>query len=71
MTPETEHTLIYLGIFFLVLAQLTTAMVIIYLMLQVKPLALKLEYVAGTSDIVLEGQKEQTRLIVALVENYG
>lgn len=67
----TQHFLIYLGIFFLLLAQVMTSLVVLYLLLQVRPLALKIEYVAGTSDIVLEGQKEQTRLIVALLENSG
>lgn len=67
----SQHFLIYLGIFFLLLAQVMTSLVVLYLLLQVRPLALKIEYVAGTSDIVLEGQKEQTKLIVALLENSG
>jgi hypothetical protein len=64
-----EHVLIYLGILFLFLGQAITSLVILYLLLQVKPLALELEYIAGTSDMLMEAQREHTKLIVALLEN--
>ena len=66
---ELETLLLLLGVFFLLLTHVITSMVIIYFISQVKPMALQLEYLEGTTDIMLEGQKEQTRLIIALVEN--
>lgn len=69
MIHFNDHLLLYLGVFFLLLWQSMTLLVILYLLSQVRPIALQLEYVAGTSDMVMDAQKEQTKLIVALLEN--
>ena len=61
--------LVPLGIFFLLLTHVLTSLVIVYFIAQIKPMALQLEYLEGTTDIMLDAQKEQTKLIIALVEN--
>lgn len=65
----TLFYLLLLGVFFLLLTHVLTSMVIIYFISQIKPMALQLEYLEGSTDIVMDSQKEQTKLIVALLEN--
>jgi hypothetical protein len=58
-----------LRLFFFLLVHVTTWLGLIAYLKRLDGLVLKLSYIEGTTDMILEQQQEQHALIVALVEN--
>lgn len=69
MKNTTRPSFLPFGIFFFLLVHLMTSVGIMRYIIKIDAVALKIRYIEGTTDMILESQNKQHSMLVALVEN--
>ena len=64
-----NRPLLLLGVFFLVLVMFGARLGLVPYARRLEDLALRLSYIEGTTDMILESQQAHHKMLVALVEN--